>query len=572
MLGTDYILRSLVADGIDHVFLVPGGLIDPFLPALGRTPALVPIVAAQEGGAAYMADGYARASGKFGVCLCIGGPGLTNTVTALSAALTDQSPVLVLSGEIANTMQGLGLFQDATAGTYDDGLIVAPVTAQSYSVPDVGLLGHKLRGAIKRMLDGRCAPVHLSVSRDIQAGDIDAQVKPIAADVLHSQPLDVEAAARLWDILNGVDAAPRVGVLVGGGMIGDDSAADLLKAAERFHLPVATTEHAKGIFPEDHELSLGVFGYAGTRHATQAFLKEPLDLLIVVGATLNVRDSMHWSGQLAPKLGLLSVNVSAVHVGCHAEREVYVGGHGGAFTRWLRHVPDDVAKPLIDGIGARRAWLKGVRALPRYYDFVNTASQATPIHPARMVAECRKVMPRESIAIVDSGAHRAFAVHYWDSYRPRAFLTASGLGPMGWAIPAGIGAKAARPEAPVIVFTGDGCMRMHGLEVQSAARFGLPVIFVVSNNAALGNVWLRMRTLGPVPAHLTEAPDQDWAGLARALGCDGITVRTPEELAPALERALNGNRACVIDVKTDRTAATPVEAYNEASASWSYHA
>ena len=572
MLGTDFILRSLVADGIDHAFMVPGGLIDPFLPALGRVPEIAPIVAAQEGGAAYMADGYARASGKFGVCLCIGGPGLTNTVTALSAALTDQSPVLALSGEVANDMQGMGLFQDATAGTFDDGLIVAPVTAESYSVPHVRLLGHKLRGAIKHMLDGKRTPVHLSVSRDIQIGDIDAPIRPVGEEILHSRPLDAEAAARLWERLERAGAAPRVAMLVGGGVIEDDCAADLLAAAQRFHLPVATTEHAKGLFPEDHELSLGVFGYAGTRHATQALLKEPLDLLIVLGATLNVRDSMHWSGQLAPRLGVLSVNVSAVHVGCHVEHETFVGGHGGAFARWLLQAAEDVAKPLSDGIAARRDWLKGIRALPRYYDIVNTASGAVPIHPARMIADCRKTLPRETIAIVDSGAHRAFGVHYWDSYGPREFLTASGLGPMGWGIPAGIGAQAARPDAPVVVFTGDGCMRMHGIEVQSAARFGLPVIVVVSNNAALGNVWLRMRTQGPVPAHLTEAPDQDWAGFARSLGCEGTKVRKPDELAPALERALASGKACVIDVKTDRAAATPIEPYSEATAAWSYHA
>jgi acetolactate synthase I/II/III large subunit len=572
MQGTDFILRTLAADGIGNVFLVPGGLIDPFLPALARVPEVVPIIAAQEGGAAYMADGYARASGKFGVCLCIGGPGLTNTVTALSAALTDQSPVLVLSGEVSNAMQGMGLFQDATAGTYDDGRIVAPVTAQSYSVPDVRLLGHKLRGAIKRMLDHGRAPVHLSVSHDIQTGSIDAPIQPLADDILCSRPLDVEAAEGLWRTLRDAGEAPRVALLVGGGMIADDCAVDLLAAAERFHLPVATTEHAKGLFPEDHELSLGVFGYAGTRHATQALIKEPLDLLIVLGATLNVRDSMHWSAKLAPRLGLVSVNISAVHVGCHFDRDAFIGGHAGAFVRWLARAPEDAAKPLSAGVAARRQWLKGVRTLPRYYDVINTASENEPIHPARMIAACRKVMPRNTIAIVDSGAHRAFAVHYWDSYGPREFLTASGLGPMGWGIPAGIGAKAARPDAPVVVFTGDGCMRMHGLEVQSAVRAGLAVIFVVSNNAALGNVWLRMHTQGALPAHLTEAPDQDWAGLARALGCDGQTVRKPAELSPAFERALASGRPFVIDVKTDKTATTPVEPYSEATATWSYHA
>jgi len=420
------------------------------------------------------------------------------------------------------------------------------------------------------MLDGTRVPVHLSIPSDLQTAEVDFKVLPIATDLLNSEPLDTVAAGHLWTLLGSVDAAPRVVMLVGGGVISDENAADLVKAAERFHIPVATTEHAKGLFPEDHTLSLGVFGYAGTRHASEAILVQPLDLLVVLGATLNVRDSMYWSKRLAPKLGVLSVNVSEAHIGCHVEQEIYVGGHGGAFARWLADATEDDAKPLVSGIAARKEWLAAIRATPRYYDFENTSSDQVPIHPARMVAEARRTMPRDTIAIVDSGAHRAFGVHYWDSYGARQFLTASGLGPMGWGIAAGIGAKAARPDCPVVVFTGDGCMQMHGIEVQSAARAGLPVIYVVSNNQALGNVWLRMRELGPVPMQLTETVDHDWAGFARALGAEGTTVREAEEFAPALEQALESNKTVVIDVKTDRAAATPVEPYAEARAAWSY--
>ena len=572
MLGTDYILQSLLADGVDYLFLVPGGLVDPFLPAIGRATGLHPVIAAQEGGAAFMADGYARASGKFGAVLCIGGPGATNTVTALSAAYTDELPVLLLTGEVSNFMQGVGLFQDATAGTYDDSRTLAPVTAESYSVPDVRLLPHSLRRAVRRMFDGARSPAHLSVSHDVQTGDVAAEPEALAAGILASEPLDHRAAANLWRLLGGVDFAPRVAMLVGGGMIADEASAALVEAAERFHIPVATTEHAKGYFPEDHPLSLGVFGYAGTRHATEALLDEGLDLLIVIGATLNLRDSMYWTAQLKPKLGALTVNISPVQVGRWLKRESFVGGHGGAFAKWLAAAREDEAAPLAKGIAARREWLSAVRAKPRTYDAENTTSDRTPIHPARMVAEARKIMPRDTIALVDSGAHRAFAAHYWDSFGPRRFLTASTLGPMGWAIAAGIGAKAARPDAPVLVFTGDGCMRMHGMEVQSAARAGLPVIYLVSNNQALGNVWLRARSQGPTPMRLTEAPDQDWAAFARALGAEGTTVRKAEELAPALTKALEANKTFVIDVKTDKTAGTPIEPFVESKAHWSFHA
>lgn len=570
MLGTDFVLRSLVADGIDHLFLVPGALIDPFMPAIGRTEGLTPVVAAHEAGAAFMADGYARASGKFGPCICIGGPGLTNTVTAISAAFTDESPVLLLTGEVANAMEGLGFFQDATAGTFNDSSILAPITAHSHSVSDVRLLPHRLRGAVKRMLDGVRLPVHLSLPKDVQTGEVDAEPEGIGADLLASQPLDAAAAAQLWQLLESEPSAPRVAMLIGGGAISDDAAASFLAAAERFHIPVATTEHAKGIFPEDHPLSLGVFGYAGSPQATAAILDPELDLLIVLGATLNVRDSMYWSKALNPKLGLLSVNLSAVHIGCHAERERFVGGHAGAFARWLAEASEADARPLADGIAARRDWVKALRAGPRYQDIANTESDQAPIHPARLVAEARKALPRETIALVDSGAHRAFAVHYWDAYQPRRFLTAAAIGPMGWGIGAAIGAKAAAPDAPVVLFTGDGCMQMHGMEVQSAARAGLPVIYAVSNNQALGNVWLRMRQLGPVPMQLTETVDHDWAAFARSLGAEGITVTDAADLPGAFARALDMNRTVVLDVKTDRTAATPVHDYAEAAAHWSY--
>jgi len=567
MKGADFILRSLVADGVDHLFMMTGGLVDPFLPAIARVPEITPVVAAHEGGAASMADGYARAGGGIGACLGIGGPGLTNMVTAASAAYTDESPVLLLTGAVANYMQGLGLFQDATASTYDDIAILAPVTVESLNVPDIRLLHHRYRGTVKSMLDGARLPAHLTIPHDIQTSDIDVTPEPVVPQLLSSTSLDVEAANKLWAR---VDGAARIAILVGGGVIADDATADLVAAAERFAIPIVTTEHAKGTMPEDHPLALGVFGYAGTHHATEAILNQDLDLLVVLGSTLNVRDSMYWSEKLAPKHGIFTVNVSAVHVGCHSQHEHFVRGHGGAFLRWLREAPDDKAKALLDTKADRRKWVETIRSDPRLYDLENTTSDQSPIHPSRMVAECRKAMPRETVAVVDSGAHRAFAAHYWDSYGPREFITASNLGPMGWGIGAGIGAKAARQDRPVVVFTGDGCLRMHGIEVQTAARFGLPVIYCVSNNSALGNVWLRAVDMGPIPAQLNEAPDQDWAGFARALGAEGITVKEPGDLAPAFAKALDLNKTVVIDVKTDRTAKTPTQPYHEGAAAWSY--
>ena len=568
MKGTEFILRSLVADGADHVFMVPGGLIDPFYPALQAVPELTPIVAAQEGGAAFAADGYARASGRFGACLVIGGPGLTNTVTAISAARTDCVPLLVLSGEVATYVEGLGFFQDASAGTFDDDAIVRPVTAESFSVPDVRLLHHAYAGAIRRMFDGMRSPVHLSLPKDVQTGEIGVEPTAVGADLCSGRPLDVDAARSALTAV-AADRPRRIVLLAGFDVDDAEEAPALVALAERFQLPVATTQLAKGAFPEDHPLSLGVFGYAGCNRATTALLGGQPDLLIALGSAFNQRQSMHWTDRLGPRCGTLTVDTSAVPVTVSSAAVRFVHGHPAALVRWL--ATDDVATDLLaDGVDERADWLRPIQEQLRYLDFDNTTSDQVPIHPARLVREARHVLPRNTIAICDSGAHRAFTVHYWDSYRPRHFITAATLGPMGWAIGAAIGAATARPHHPVAVFTGDGCMQMHGMEVQTAARYGLRVIFIVSNNGSLGNVWLRAHQLGELPDALTTVVDHDWAAFARSLSCPGETVRTPDELGPALQRAAAASGPCLLDVKTERNAPTPVEPYQQAAAAWSY--
>jgi len=194
-----------------------------------------------------------------------------------------------------------------------------------------------------------------------------------------------------------------------------------------------------------------------------------------------------------------------------------------------------------------------------------------PIHPAAAIAALRKVFPRDGIVLVDSGAHRAFAGHYWSAYAPRTYISATNLGPMGWAIPAAVGVQCARPDRRVAVITGDGCMQMHGIEVQTAARYRLPIVYVVINNSALGNVWLRARQYGALPAELTSIPDHDWAGFARALGAQGFTVRDPAELESTFQKALAAATTALIDVKADKNCVTPVYDFSAGARAWSYH-
>jgi acetolactate synthase I/II/III large subunit len=571
-LGTDFILDALALEEIGHLFMVPGGLVDPFLPALGRQTALKPIVAAQEGGAAYMADGYARASGKFGAALCIGGPGLANTVTAVATAQSDGSPVFLMSGEVSTLVEGLGMFQDASPQTLDDVTIVKPVVRYSSSIDNPRNLPHLFKQAMLRLRTRPSGPVHLSLPQDSLTGELSIRYTRLDPALADPAALSLKAAeTSLQHFLGSSSGKPpaKIVILAGAGVEHAGASQTLRQFAELWQIPVATTLRAKGVFPEDHPLSLGVFGYAGTHHSRGALLDAPPDLLIVLGSGLNERDTMHWALRLEPN-ATICVDLSPVSIGAHTQGGGVIGDCG-AYLSYLLGRSDELRPSLQRTVAERAAWLSGIRSKARLQDIESCASDAAPIHPARVISELRKVFPRDGVLVVDSGAHRAFTGHYWEAYEPRTYISATNLGPMGWAIAAASGVQCAQPERRVAVITGDGCMRMSGMEVSTAARYQLPILFVVINNAALGNVWLRAHTLGPVPDELTSLPDHDWAAFAKALGCRGETVRKPADLTGTFERALAGAGPCLIDIKADKAFATPVKDWASANAAFSYH-
>ncbi len=571
MLGTDFILNALVCEGADHLFMVPGGLIDPFLPAIARQPALKPIVAAHEGGAAYMADGYARASGKFGVALCIGGPGLTNTVTPVATACTDGSALLVISGESPTALEGIGRFQDGSSEAIDDVSMLKPITRLSTSVDNPKNLRHLLSHAMTKLRSEPNAPVHLSLPGDCLTAEIGAEYEPLDIEVVHPRLLSMAAAeASLEHFQAGADqkAPVRITVLAGAGIEHAGASASLLKFAETWDIPVATTLRAKGVFPEDHPLALGVFGYAGTHHARIALLDSPPDLLLVLGSGLNQRDTLFWTLRLSPAHAIC-INLETLPIASHIGASSVVGD-AGTYLEFVLSNADKISASLESSRKARRDWLQNIRSQPRLQEPENQSSTAVPIHPARIVSELRQALPRDGIVLIDSGAHRAFAGHYWEAYAPLTYISATNLGPMGWAIPAAVGVQCAQPNKKVAVITGDGCMHMHGMEVATAARYKLPIVYVVVNNAALGNIWLRSHTMGAIPGELALLPDIDWAAFARSVGANGITVTDPAALSKSFEAALASGGPTVVDVKADKKFATPVHDWAVAAAAWSY--
>jgi acetolactate synthase-1/2/3 large subunit len=423
------------------------------------------------------------------------------------------------------------------------------------------------------MTDTHAGPVHLSLPQDVLLAEIG--VGWSARDALTQDPrgLSLPMAERALARIAGRAGRPapaRLAILAGAGLLRGDAAPRLAEIAERWHIPIATTLQAKGALPEGHPLSLGVFGYAGTRHATDALLHGGLELLLVLGSSLNERDSMHWALYDVQGLDIIGVNIAASTIATQPH-VMGVVADARAFIDYMvasAQVLDDALAPARKD---REAWLSALKVNPRLYRPEDCDSNAIPIHPARVVRELRDALPADGFVLIDSGAHRAFAGHYWRAEVAGTYVSATNLGPMGWAIPAAVGVQCAQPKRRVAVVTGDGCMQMHGLEVQTAARYALPIVYVVVNNSALGNVWLRAHQRGPVPAELTTVRDHDWAGFARALGAQGYTVRDPAELGPTLSSAFASGETCVVDIKCDKTIATPVGDFSAAKAAWSYH-
>ena len=558
---TEFIVRALRDQGVGTLFVGLGGLNDAFMPAFTGTEGVRTVVAAFEGGGAYMADGYARATGGLGACFGIGGPGVLNMTTALAAARTDRSPVLAISGEVPRSWEGRGGFQDASAAALDDVDVLERVTGLSLSIAAPGLVPHHLRRAVTEAL-ARRTPTHLSIPTDVQAGSIGEVWRPVPDALTRPDAIDLPAFDRL-----AANGDRPIVVLAGPGVLHAGGTDALRAFAERFDVPVATTLSGKGTIAETHPLALGVFGYGGSRLAIDTIRSGEVAVLIVIGSALSQRDTMQWDPRMLPSQALVHVDWDPLVIGSTWPSDVpLVGNPAGVLAR----LADAADLPALEaGRAARRAFLDRMRAAgPRRYNEEDTASEARPMHPARVVAELRASFPDEGALCVDSGAHRAWFAEYWDVRMPRTHYSLANLGPMGGAIPLGIGVAMGRPGHPVMVATGDGCMLMHGMEIHTAVRERLPLVVAVMNNHAYGNIYYRAARMGAGPERLTEIAGIDWVGFARSMGADGARVEDPGEIGPAVERAVAAGGPFLLDLVVDKTYPTPVGAWRDRVKEW----
>ncbi len=541
ILGSDAILRSLEAEGVEVMFGIPGGAILPTYDAIARGTSVRHVHARHEQGAGHMAEGYARASGKVGVAIATSGPGATNLVTPIADAWMDSTPLVCITGQVRRNLIGTDAFQEC-----DITGITKPIVKHSWLLEEAEEIPSVLKAAFHLARSGRCGPVLVDVPRDVQEAEL-AFSYPDRVDPAHADPPPALDHVQLAGAAEAIVRARRPVLYVGGGVVNAGACDELRKLAETGRLPVVTTLMAKGAFPDSHPLCYGAPGMHGSKYANWGLNKA--DLLVAVGSRFDDRVT----GKLdafAPEAAVVHLDADPRQIGKlrHADIPV-VGPLKEALARLVRDVRT-LAPPDWHGPSEWRAQLDAWRAaFPyRYADDGSVLKPQAVLEMLRDLTEKRDVVWTTGV-----GQHQMWAMQYLRCERPRTFVTSGGLGTMGYGLPAAIGAKAARPEATVVCVDGDGSFQMTCQELTTAVLADLPVVVVVVNNGWYGMVrqWQQLFYEERYShTHLTHHVP-DYARLAESFGAAGFVATEASELPDVLEQALDCGCTAVVDVRCD---------------------
>jgi acetolactate synthase-1/2/3 large subunit len=542
MLGSDAILRSLEAEGVDVVFGIPGGAILPTYDAFARGSSVRHVLARHEQGAGHMAEGYARASGRIGVAIATSGPGATNLVTPIADAWMDSTPLVCITGQVRSNLIGTDAFQETDATG-----ITLPIVKHSWLVQDVEELPHAIKAAFHVASTGRSGPVLVDVAKDVQETEFDFRY-PDEVQLPGWRPPQSVHPRQVAEAAKAIVAAERPILYVGGGTINADACAELLEVAELVGIPVVTTLMAKGAFPDSHPLACGAPGMHGSKWANWALNKG--DLLIAVGSRFDDRVTGKLAA-FAPGAKVIHFDVDPAEIGKLRRADIPVVG---PLKPALSQLADELRRLVAPGDLGPAAWRRQVEEWRATYPY-RYEREGEFLKPQAIIEALRDLTAGRDDVIWTTGVgqHQMWAMQYLVCDQPRTFITSGGLGTMGYGLPAAIGAKAARPDASVICVDGDGCFQMTSQELATSVLEGLPITVVIVNNGWLGMVrqWQEMFYDSRfAETHLThQVPD--YAQLAEAYGGAGFTLSTEDELESVLEEALNCGRTAVVDARCD---------------------
>jgi acetolactate synthase-1/2/3 large subunit len=539
MTGAQALIESLKQEKVDVMFGISGGALLPIHNVLCDSE-IRHILARHEQGAAHMADGYARASGKAGVCMATSGPGATNIVTGLANAYLDSSPVVALTGQVptysANTsyMIGRDAFQEA-----DIIGITTPITKYNVQVKHASEIPNAVKSAFYIATTGRPGPTLVDLPKDTQTvkAEMDfsenLQIRGYKPNI-DPHPLQIKKAVKL------LMKAERPMILAGGGVNLSGSSPELLQLAELLMMPVATTFMGKSCFPENHPLSMGNIGMHGTMLANKMILEA--DVLLAVGTRFQDRSTGTLDG-FCPDAKIIHIDIDAAEIGKNVAVEVPIVGDAKPTLSMIYQRLVNKIKKSKDN-----PWIKQVQeAKEKYLSELDLGSG--DLTSPKLLKELRKLLPENAIVATEVGQNQMWAALHFQTIKPRTFISSGGLGTMGFGFPAAIGAKVACPNCPVVDIAGDGSFRMTEQELGTSVTEDIPVIVIVLNNSMLGMVaqWQRLFyqkryaavKLGSVP---------DFAKLAQAYGAEGVHIGSLAEFSSVIKNALKTEVTTVIDV------------------------
>ncbi|CAH5095608.1 acetolactate synthase 3 large subunit [Serratia marcescens] len=543
--GAEMVVRSLIDQGVKHVFGYPGGAVLDIYDALHTVGGIDHILVRHEQGAVHMADGYARATGEVGVVLVTSGPGATNAITGIATAYMDSIPMVVLSGQVPSSLIGYDAFQEC-----DMVGISRPVVKHSFLVKRTEDIPAVLKKAFFLASSGRPGPVVIDLPKDI--------VGP-AVRMPYAYPQDVSMRSynptvqghrgQIKRALQTILAAKKPVMYVGGGAINAGCEAELLALAEQLNLPVTSSLMGLGAFPGTHRQSVGMLGMHGTYEANKTM--HHADVIFAVGVRFDDRTTNNLA-KYCPDAIVLHIDIDPTSISKTVDADIpIVGDAKQVLVQMLELLAQDEKAQDHDAL---RDWWQSIEQW-RARDCLGYDKHSGTIKPQAVIETLHRLTKGDAYVTSDVGQHQMFAALYYPFDKPRRWINSGGLGTMGFGLPAALGVKLALPEETVVCVTGDGSIQMNIQELSTALQYNLPVVVVNLNNRYLGMVkqWQDMIYSGRhSQSYMDSLPD--FVKLAEAYGHVGIAIRTPDELESKLVQALaEKERLVFVDVTVDET-------------------
>lgn len=535
MNGANALIQSLVDHGVEIIFGIPGGVMIPIYDALYGRKDIRNMLMRHEQGASHAADGYARATGKVGVCFATSGPGATNLVTGIATAFMDSIPMLAVTAQVSTTALGKDSFQEA-----DITGITLPVTKHNYLVKDVNDLPRVIAEALYIAGTGRPGPVLVDIPMDVSLAEIDYQ--PVTeVNIRGYSPHQEIDETKIDEAAELIAGAEKPVIYAGGGVIASGAAAELLELSDRTHILVATTLLGKGAIPEEHEHALGMLGMHGTAYANHAV--HECDLLIALGARFDDRVT----GKLAAfarKAKVIHIDIDPAEIDKTVSVDcAVIGDCKEVLQKLLKKVK---ARPETD-------WNKQIMQWKSEFA-LQCPADADKLLPQCVIAKVSEMTKGEAIVVTDVGQNQMFSALYHKVSTPRRWLSSGGLGTMGYGFPAAIGAQVGCPDTPVFVICGDGGFQMTLQELAPAVEHKLPIKIILLNNRVLGMVrqWQELFWNGRYSG-VDISVQPDFKMLAEAYGAVGMRVTKSSEVEAAIAKAMEvTDRPTLIDFRTSQ--------------------